>query len=89
MVDTMVMFISATMVRLATAKRVLNVLQRNVQDTRNMHATIDLAKLLHDHDIHVTLLQETLLTEDNQCTISGYVTTRCICVSRDSNTDPK
>ena len=40
---------------------------------------LELAKLLHDHDVHIALLQETLLTEDNQYTISGCMTTRCIC----------
>ena len=48
-----------------------------VQGIRNKH--LELAKLLHDHDVHISLLQETLLTEDNQYTISLYMTTRCIC----------
>ena len=59
------------------AKRTLNILQLNVQGIRNKQ--LELAKLLHDHDVHIALLQETLLTEDNQYTISGYMTTRCIC----------
>ena len=59
------------------AKRTLNILQLNVQGIRNKQ--LELAKLLHDHGVHISLLQETLLTEDNQYTISGYMTTRCIC----------
>ena len=55
----------------------LNIVQLNVQGIRNKQ--LELAKLLHDHDVHITLLQETLLTEDNQYTTSGYMTTRCIC----------
>ena len=59
------------------AKRTLNILQLNVEGIRNKQ--LELAKRLHDHDVHIALLQETLLTEDNQYTISGYMTTRCIC----------
>ena len=60
------------------AKRTLNILQLNVQGIRNKQ--LELAKLLHDHGVHRALLQETILTEDNQYTISGYMmTTRCIC----------
>ena len=59
------------------AKRTLNILNHNVQGIRNKQ--LELAKRLHHHDVHVALLHETLLTEDNQCIISGYMTTRCIC----------
>ena len=59
------------------AKWTLNILQLNVQSIRNKH--LELAKLLHDHGVHIALLQERLLTEDNQYTISGYMTTICIC----------
>ena len=59
------------------AKRTLNILQLNVQSIRNKQ--LELAKLLHDHGVHIALLQETLLTENNQNTISGYMTTICIC----------
>ncbi len=59
------------------AKRTLNIIQLNVLGIRNKQ--LELAKLLHDQDVHIALLQETLLTEDNQYTISGCMTTRCIC----------
>ena len=67
--------------KLATAtqaKQTLNILQLNVQGIRNKQ--LELAKLLHDHGVHIiALLQDTLLTEDNQYTIPGCMTTRCIC----------
>ena len=58
-------------------KRTFNILQLNVQGIRNKQ--LEIAKLPHDHDVHIALLQETLLTEDNQYTTSGYMTARCIC----------
>ena len=57
------------------AKRTLNIPQLNVQDIRSKQ--LELAKLRHDYDVHIALLQETLLTEDSQCTTSGYMTTIC------------
>ena len=59
------------------AKRTLNILQLNIQGIRNKQ--LELAKLLRDHGVHIALMQDTLLTEDNQYTTSGYMTTIWIC----------
>uniref|UniRef100_A0A0B7BVU2 Endonuclease/exonuclease/phosphatase domain-containing protein n=1 Tax=Arion vulgaris TaxID=1028688 RepID=A0A0B7BVU2_9EUPU len=57
-------------------KHSLNILQLNICGLRNKK--IELSKLLHDHKVHVALLQETL-HKDSDLHLTGYTSYPCRC----------
>ena len=56
----------------------LNVLQINIEGLQ--HKTTELFKMLHDNDVHIVILQETILPR-NEVSTPGYTPTKCECTN--------
>ena len=59
------------------AKEELNILQLNINGLQNKK--IELVKLLQDKEVHIALLQETILPKKTEITIPGYTKEPCTC----------
>ena len=60
------------------AKEELNILQLNINGLQNKK--IELVKLLQDKEVHIALLQETILPKKKtEITIPGYTKEPCTC----------
>ena len=63
------------------AKEELNILQLNINGLQNKK--IELVKLLQDQEVHIALLQETILPKNKknktEITVPGYTKEPCTC----------
>ena len=59
------------------AKGTLNILQLNVQGLQRK--TTEVKEMLDTYEIHVALLQETILPSKEEVNVSGYTKFKCKC----------